>query len=157
MPPTIKDRAVKCLHPVPAFKPASEKAVAMQLVPGETLLGVYEPSGAPEPESILITDLGIHWISSEKRQLIEYAQIAGIDSHHNKQELGAQPTLRTLNVELYSGEIIKLPIRGERDHYLDMFDVWRFLNYVLADIERNAERAKATDQAPAARKKRQTA
>lgn len=92
MPPIINDRAVKCLHPLPAFNPAADKAVGAQLAPGEALLGVYKPTGVPEAEGIVITDLGVHWISSQKRYFIEYAQIAEVDSHHNKHEFGALRT-----------------------------------------------------------------
>ncbi len=142
MPPTIQDRAIKCLHPLPAFTPVSDMALPAQLASGESLLGMYQPT--PGAETILITDLGIHLDSSGKQYFLSYRQIVGIDSHHNKKELASQPSLRTLNFRLGSGEIVKVPFSGEREHYLDMFDVWRFLNYVLADIKREKENALTT-------------
>jgi hypothetical protein len=146
MAPTIKDRAVKCLHKLESFKAAPIDQAEFRLNPGETLLGVYKPIGiGPTDIRVVITDLGMHWELANERHFVKYSQIREINYSEGvttKKQLGEQPELRDLSLVLDSGKTIRLPIRGQYDHYLDMTDVWRFLNYVLSDSEREARKAK---------------
>ena len=147
MPPTIKDRAVKCLHPLESFQAAPVDQTEFRLGPGETLLGVYKPTGiGPTDIQVIITDLGMHWEFANERHFVKYSQICDVQSPpgiKTKQQLIEQPELRDWILVLDSGKTVRLPIRGKYgDHYLDNGDVWRFLRYVYNDAEREARKAK---------------
>jgi hypothetical protein len=105
------------------------------LAPGEkeTLLGVYHNApGAPD-DSIVVSDAGLCVWRNGSWDSLRYADIAAIESP----VAAEKHRVDQLTVHMVDGRSMTLPVRGGDAKLRDAWAFVRFLNRVVADLQRS--------------------
>lgn len=127
MPVPIATRATKYLEGTQFYKRVDEIAwsdweqkVALQ--PSESVIGVYQNLPNRIENSIVVTSLGLHYVSDSSSKFIQYESIREMDyPSHNMPFLFENPDQRLLVTHLNNGEeIIRLPVLGNVGRGLDV-------------------------------------
>jgi hypothetical protein len=126
MPVPIHTRAEKYLTNKPFYNAASEIDCSqwrgkMSLAAGESIIGVYQNVPGQFPNSVVVTNLGLHWFSQSDVRFIDYMHIQEMDyPTHNMPLMAQDISLRRLIVTLKTGEIVDIPITGIEGRGLDV-------------------------------------
>ncbi len=132
MPVSISTRANKYLSGSQHYKSLEQTAGDWfdRISPSatEVLIGVYQNIFGQLQNSIVITTMGIHLISSSSIDFIAYDEIKAITAiSHDKKTVLDNPDMRKLLLTLRSGRIIELPVIGSKGRGLDMTSFHSFL------------------------------
>jgi hypothetical protein len=141
MPVPIHTRAEKYLTGMPSYRSAAEIdsgawAKGMSLQAKEAIIGLYQNVPGEVADSIVVTNLGIHWLSTSGVRFIDYSAIDGMDYPvHDKVALHANVDLRRLVITLVSGEKLNVPIIGTEGRGLDVSSFYSFISGACQTIE----------------------
>jgi len=129
MPMPIATKVSKRLRFLSSFRSAEGENSLDSLIsrkPDEKVLGIYDnKSGNP---AIVVTDDGLHILTSPKSKRISYADIHKVNCETDPKSLLSNESLRQLKVVLNNGELVELMITGQTaDGDLDILSFETFL------------------------------
>ena len=110
----------------------------LKLKENEVCYGVYENIPKRIDERIAITNRGMYFNQEDAWLFINFLNIEEVNFiGKNKANIkGEKLKTEHLTLELVNGKSIKLPIRGRKGEFKDIFEFMRFLMRVLWDFER---------------------
>ncbi len=125
-------RANRILKPMESYRGSNEIAASvinsLELKGNEECIGVYENIVGDLSDCIFITNIGLRFKSSGKKELIPFTKIKNILPPSNK------TTDTTITIMLDSDNFTSIEIRNGRGRFKDVFEFVRFLDRVLKDI-----------------------
>lgn len=148
MPVPISARAKKYLSNSDHYAELNAKdpnwMSSIKSVSNEDLIGVYSNEKDRIDRSIVITTKGIHYITNDSSDFIDYEEIKEVDSiSHDKINMIQNPDARQLKLELYNGKVIEIPVIGMREG--GGADIASFQSFLRgASQTKNIERGKSS-------------
>lgn len=102
------------------------------LAPGEQLIGVYYNMPDERREPIVVTSEGLHVLSKEGWQRVEYRQMRDVGPPVDEEKT----QVMSLSITLQDGNTFALPVKGGRGNFRDAWSFLRFLMRVLGDVSK---------------------
>lgn len=131
----VFSRAHRTLRSLANYQPLSGREAAftsflseIHFQKEEKAIGLYENTPGKKDESIVITNLGLHFLSTDRAEFISYEQIRAIEPLETK-------NIDRLNLDLDDGRMIAIPIKGGEGRFRDIFEFLHFLDRVVNDIK----------------------
>lgn len=142
MPPSIEARLEKCFRNTKSFHKTSSLPITLNLASDEQVLGVYfNKTWNDFSDGFVITTLGLHLLAAKDNRFIPYKKISDVDLHKNKADQGRDLKFRYVELILKSGESLRVYMFGEYENgCLELYNLDRFLRYVLQDADRQEQR-----------------
>jgi hypothetical protein len=149
MPVPISSRAKKYLDGTPYYTDLegvldSLWLARIPLAAEEHLIGVYENTAQQIENSIVVTNVALHFFAADGQHSIRYSEIKEIeDASHDLQYLLAHPEARKLILTLQNGTRIEVPVTGSKGRGTDMASFHSFLRGACqtAEIEKTNVRS----------------
>jgi hypothetical protein len=101
---------------------------SIELAEGEQLIGAYCNDPGSAEGAVIITSEGIRWSTPGGWRCVPYRTVARVVPVEPSEKM----LVEEVTLQLRDGEIVKIPVRGRRGRFADVFEFGRFVARAVA-------------------------